>query len=83
MHRERPVIRLRICIDDLLREVEFTLEDRSLFAYPVLIGRRLLSGNVLVDASSMLTSAPSCPANSTMLKAKSQTKNKKAGTRNE
>ncbi len=78
-HRERPVILLKICVGNVLREAEFTLEDRSLFAYPVLIGRRLLSGNALVDASSMMTINPTCPVETTISASKAPSRDSRSG----
>jgi len=46
----RPVVELSFCIDSHFYRAEFTLADRSKFNYPVLLGRRFLKDNILVDA---------------------------------
>ncbi len=46
----RPVVELGFCIDAHFYRAEFTLSDRSQFNYPVLLGRRFLKDNILVDA---------------------------------
>lgn len=46
----RPVVELAFCIDSHFYRAEFTLADRSKFNYPVLLGRRFLKNNILVDA---------------------------------
>ncbi len=46
----RPVVELDFCIDSHFYRAEFTLADRSKFNYPVLLGRRFLKNNILVDA---------------------------------
>ena len=48
---QRPVVKMRISIGDVSKEIEVTLADRNSFDYPVLIGRNFLDGNVLVDVS--------------------------------
>lgn len=47
----RPVVELEFCINDRYYQAEFTLADRGNFNYPVLLGRRFLKNNVMVDAS--------------------------------
>ena len=59
-YQRRPVVRLSVCLGDLLREVEFTLVDRGNFDHPVLLGRNVLSGFALVDPQLDQTSRPSC-----------------------
>jgi len=61
-YQSRPVIRLGLCLDDLYREVDFSLVDRSHFYYPMLVGRSFLSGNVLVDSSKTYSAEPRCPS---------------------
>jgi len=46
----RSVVELDFCIDSHFYRAEFTLADRSKFNYPVLLGRRFLKDNILVDA---------------------------------
>lgn len=47
----RPVIKLRVSIFGEIREVEFSLTDRSDMKYPILLGREFLRGKYLVDVS--------------------------------
>jgi hypothetical protein len=47
----RPVVRMRITIGDMRRNVDATLADRSDFEYPVLVGRNFLAGKAVVDVS--------------------------------
>ncbi len=49
----RPVVELAFCIDGHYYKTEFTLADRSNFNYPVLLGRRFLQNNIMVDSSSV------------------------------
>ena len=44
-------LKLRIRVKGKLVRATFTLSDRSMKAYPVLLGRRLLQGKFLVDVS--------------------------------
>ena len=48
----RDVVRLTICKNGISYETEFTLNDRSSFNYPILLGRSFLQDVALVDASS-------------------------------
>lgn len=47
----RDVVLLTICKNGKEYETEFTLNDRSNFNYPILLGRSFLSGVALVDSS--------------------------------
>ena len=56
--QERPVISMEICLADEVREIEFDLVDRRALNYPILLGRKALSGYALVDpARAYLTKA--------------------------
>jgi hypothetical protein len=48
---ERYVVKLRVEIQGRIIRATFTLADRSLKAYPVLIGKRALNGKFIVDVS--------------------------------
>jgi len=51
-HRvSRPVVRATIIIDGKEFRVNVNLQDRSHMNFPVIIGRNIISGNFLVDAS--------------------------------
>lgn len=60
--RDRPVIRLRLCIAGVTRETEFTMADRSELSYPVLVGRSFLAGNLLVDPARTFIASGLCQA---------------------
>lgn len=47
----RPVVELPIRIGALERQVEFSLADRGKFEYPVLVGRNLMAGSMVIDVS--------------------------------
>ncbi len=56
----RPVIKLRVCIGDVLKETKVNLYDRSRFKYDLLIGRNYMRGRFIVDPSLKRTSRPLC-----------------------
>jgi hypothetical protein len=58
--QERPVVRLGICLGRSFRVADVNLVDRTGFDYRLLIGRKFLSGSVVVDASRALLLAPDC-----------------------
>ncbi len=47
----RSVVEMSFCINSHYYTTEFTLADRSNFNYPVLLGRRFLQGNILIDSA--------------------------------
>lgn len=57
---ERYVIKLGICLGNTYKETEVNLVDRSNFNYPILIGRRFLENDFLVDSSITKTKKPNC-----------------------
>lgn len=56
----RDVIRMGLCIGDQYRETEVSLVDRSGFNYSMLIGRKFLKNNFIVDPSQKFTVKPHC-----------------------
>lgn len=58
--QERPVIHMKICLANQLREVEVNLTDRSSYNYKLLIGRSYLQGLFLVDSDRMFSVKPEC-----------------------
>ncbi len=65
-HQRRYVVVIDVCLGDhLLREVEFSLIDRSEFQYPVLLGRSALEGVAVVDPALTFTAEPTCRAEMT------------------
>ena len=57
---ERPVVMLGICIGSHYAETQVSLVDRGGFLYPLLIGRRYLKRQFLIDASKKYTLEPRC-----------------------
>ncbi len=55
---ERPVVKLRARLGEVEQVREFTLADRSLFEFPVLIGRNFLNGKFIVDVNRKNTTSP-------------------------
>ena len=56
----RPVIEKTICIGKQRITGEVNLAERSHFVYPLLIGRNMLQGRILVDTAKTFTSNPKC-----------------------
>lgn len=56
----RAVIALPMCFDGRLRDVEFSLANRKAFIYPVLLGRRFLSGVAVIDPEKTFLTQPAC-----------------------
>lgn len=57
---KRPVIRLKLCVGNTVREVEVNLSKRSNFKYKMLIGRNFLRNKFLVNSSDVFTTKPLC-----------------------
>lgn len=49
--QERYIVKGRIRLFSKEHNTEFTLSSRDLMRYPVLLGRKLLSGNFIIDTS--------------------------------
>ena len=47
----RPVVLIEVTVDGHRRRIEATLNDRSNYSYPLLIGRNFLRDNCIVDVS--------------------------------
>ncbi|WP_245879981.1 ATP-dependent zinc protease family protein [Zobellella taiwanensis] len=47
----RPVVLLPVQLGGMIKEVEFTLKDRTRMLYPVLLGREFMGRDVLIDPS--------------------------------
>jgi hypothetical protein len=56
----RPVVKMTLCIGEIMREVEVNLTSRSGFLYPMLIGRSAMRGLIIVDPELTFTQNPSC-----------------------
>lgn len=56
----RLVVELSICMNGRRHEVDFSLADRSMLIYPVLLGRRFLEEVALVDAAETFLTKATC-----------------------
>lgn len=56
----RVVVEMGMCIGTVWRKRQFTLIDRSDFAYQVLVGRNFLRGHIAVDSDATYLSRPAC-----------------------
>jgi len=59
--RRRSVVRIGVCLGSHYKDAQFTLQDRRRRKYPVLIGRRLMAGAVIVDPGREFVAQPNCP----------------------
>lgn len=57
---ERPVVILDFCIGKQTIQGKVNLADRDHFNYPVLIGRNMLEGNFIIDASKTFSTPAVC-----------------------
>lgn len=58
--QNRPVVRLKICINGEVHKGEFSLIDRRSLNYPMLLGRSLLKDVALVDSGNSFLGNRSC-----------------------
>ncbi len=56
----RPVVELDFCFNGRAHRTQFSLVDRSKFVYPVLLGRRFLSGVAVIDPARTFLTAAHC-----------------------
>lgn len=56
----RPVIKLHICVGDVLKTVEVNLVDRTGLNYQLLVGRNFLENTYLVNSGATYTLSPDC-----------------------
>ncbi|MCX5892940.1 MAG: RimK/LysX family protein [Deltaproteobacteria bacterium] len=59
--QSRPVIRLQICVGNVVAETDVNLVDRHGFIYPLLIGRKFMEGRLIIDPTAKHTVEPTCP----------------------
>ncbi|MDH3235557.1 MAG: RimK/LysX family protein [Alphaproteobacteria bacterium] len=59
--KRRAVVRIGICMGGYYKDAQVTLQDRSRREYPVLIGRRYMTGAILVDPGREYLVKPNCP----------------------
>ena len=57
---QRPVVELGMCVGHVHQVAQFTLADRSVFNYQVLVGRNFLKGHIVVDSGSRFETKPKC-----------------------
>ncbi len=58
--RSRYIVEINFCLNGKDYVTPVTLADRSNFHYPLLLGRRTLKGNLIVDPAKTFTSSKSC-----------------------
>ena len=58
--QKRLVVKLGICLGNIYKETEVNLVDRHGFLYAILIGRRFLKKDFIIDPSEQFTSPPKC-----------------------
>ena len=56
----RPVILMKVCLAEVIKDVEVNLVDRENFVYPMLVGRSFLRGGFIVDVSKRHSTKPQC-----------------------
>jgi len=58
--QRRPVISLGVCLGAIYKETEVNLVNRQNYQYRMLIGRKFLEGEVVIDPSAQYTLEPHC-----------------------
>lgn len=58
--QQRFVIKLGVCMGSVYRETDVTLVDRTGFNYAMLVGRRFMEEDFLVDGGGKFLNPPSC-----------------------
>jgi hypothetical protein len=56
----RPVVELEFCMAEQVRRAQFSLVDRGVFLYPVLLGRRFLADSFVVDPGETFLTRAEC-----------------------
>ncbi len=57
----RPVIEMDLCLNNEIERIEVSLNDRSNFLYPMLLGRTAMEQfAILIDPSAIYTTTPQC-----------------------
>ena len=59
-YQERPVVMLGLCLDNIYVETEVNLVDREGLNYKLLVGRKYLAGNFLIDSGNTFIVEPRC-----------------------
>jgi len=63
----RPVVLLKICMNDTIYEEQFSLRDRGDMIYPMLLGRRTIKHLGLIDVRESFEHDPHCDEDSEVL----------------
>ncbi|MGR4069397.1 retropepsin-like aspartic peptidase RloA3 [Billgrantia sp. C5P2] len=63
----RPVVLMKICMDDTVYEEQFSLRDRGDMNYPLLLGRRTIGHLGLLDVRSTFLTNPDCDEDSRLV----------------
>ena len=58
--QRRPVVMLGVCVANVFQRTQVNLIDRKNFNYQMLIGRRFMTGQVIVDPSRTFIAKPDC-----------------------
>jgi hypothetical protein len=58
--QRRPVITLGVCLGNIYKETEVNLINRKNYQYRMLIGRKFMEGEVIIDPSAKYTVEPHC-----------------------
>lgn len=62
----RPVVEMELCLGKEVQLIEISLNDRSNFTYPMLLGRRAMKQfAILIDPTEINTTAPTCESKPT------------------
>lgn len=61
-HHERPVVRMEVCVGDVVRTVDVNLGQRPRMSYRMLLGASFLEGAFLVDVGAAYVAPPRCTA---------------------
>ncbi len=56
----RPVVKMDVCVGEVLRSVEVNLADRSDLSFQMLIGRSYMKDRILVDSGEEFSRDPDC-----------------------
>jgi len=58
--RQQPVVTIGLCLDSIYKQTEVSLADRSGFNYQLLVGRRFMAGDFLIDPGRSLIAPSTC-----------------------
>jgi len=51
MYEQRPLIETEVCLGSVCKRVRFTITNRAAMRFPVILGRKALEGDFVVDVS--------------------------------